>query len=107
MVDFRSLEGDELEREIEFNKGNAHIKRYLERHNQHHLEDLAIVQGKEPGGLLDEAIKLSGGRPEAPNYYFREKWLKAWEPSTEYLGGIKPVIRSNISNEVFLESIRS
>lgn len=56
---------------------------------------------------MDEAIKLSGGRPDAPNYYFREKWLKAWEPSTEYLGGIKPVILSEMSKEAFLDSIRS
>lgn len=107
VVNFRSLKRDLLEREIELNKGNAHIKRYLKRHNQHHLENLAIVQGKKPGGLLDEAIKLSGGRPDAPNYYFREKWLKAWEPSTEYLGGIKPVIRSDISKDAFLDSIKS
>lgn len=34
-------------------------------------------QGKTPGGLLDRAVKLSGGRPDATNYYFAMEWLDA------------------------------
>lgn len=105
VINFNSLDEDALEREVERNRDNAHIKRYLASRDQSHLSDLAIVQGKRPGGLLDEAIKLSGGRPDAANYYFREKWLEAWNPSTEYLGGIKPVITSDIDKQKFLTSI--
>jgi hypothetical protein len=106
VVDFDALDGEALEREVERNKANAHIKRYLKRRDSRHLADLVIVQGRNPGRLLDEAILLSGGRPDAGNYYFREEWLSTWNPSTEYLGGIKPVIRSDISKEAFLDSIQ-
>lgn len=106
VIDFNSLERKMLEHEIETNKENAHIKRYRQNNDPRHLSDLVIVQGKEPGGLLDKAIKLSGGRPDAPNYYLSERWLDMWGPSTEYLGGFKPVIKSDITKETFLESIR-
>ena len=105
VIDFNSLDKDALEQEVERNRKNAHIKRYLASRDQSHLSDLAIVQGKRPGGLLDEAIKLSGGRQDAANYYFREKWLDAWNPSTEYLGGIKPVITSDVDKQEFLASV--
>ncbi|NHN60475.1 MULTISPECIES: hypothetical protein [Halorussus] len=106
VIDFNSLREAEIENEVENNRENAHIKRYLASRDPRHLSDLVIVQGKQPGGQLDEAIKLSGGRPDASNYYFREKWIDAWEPSTEYLGGIKPVITAAITKNQFLNSIQ-
>lgn len=105
VVDFNSLDESEVKSEVEQNRNNAHIKRYLTSHDPRHLSDLVIVQGKQPGGQLDKAIKLSGGQPSEPNYYFREKWSEAWEPSTEYLGGIKPVITADITKTQFLNSI--
>ena len=105
VVDFDSLDEDSLEKEIDRNRDNAHIKRHLTSHDRRHLSNLVIVTGRRPGGLLNEAIKLSGGRPDTPNYYFKDRWVDTWNPSTEYLGGIKPVITSDIDKDVFLESI--
>lgn len=106
VIDFNALDESEVEDEVERNQNNAHLKRYLVNRDPRHLADLAVVQGKQPGGLLDEAIKLSGGRTGAPNYYFREKWVEEWDPSTEYLGGIKPVITADITKSQFLSSIQ-
>ncbi|WP_238476877.1 Nmad3 family putative nucleotide modification protein [Natranaeroarchaeum sulfidigenes] len=105
VVDFNSLNEEQISTEVERNRQNAHIKRYLRCRDRRHLEDLVIVQGKRPGGLLDEAVKLSGGRPDASNYYFTKEWLDAWEPSTEYLGGIKPVIAADIGKAEFIDSL--
>lgn len=106
VIDFDSLDESEVGDEVKRNRDNAHIKRYLASRDPRHLSDLAVVQGKRPGGRLDEAIQLSGGRPEASNYYFREKWVEEWDPSTEYLGGIKPVITADITKSQFLSSIQ-
>jgi hypothetical protein len=105
VVDFDSVGENRPADVVERNRSNAHIKRYLASNDARHLSNLVIVRGKTPGGLLDRAIKLSGGRPEARNYYFREEWIDSWNPSTEYLGGIKPVITSDIDKPDFLESI--
>lgn len=105
VIDFNSLDETAVDRAIEQNSENAHIKRYLASNTDRHLSDLVIVRGQKPGTILENGIKLSGGRPDAGNYYFQEKWIDAWDPSTDYLGGRKPVIRSNISQEEFLESI--
>lgn len=105
VVDFNSLDKTKLEEIAEKNRDNAHIKRFAASENRRHLSELVIVRGKRPGGLLDRAIKLSGGRPDAPNYYFHDQWIDAWNPSTEYLGGRKPVITSNITKHEFLASI--
>ncbi|MFC6954904.1 hypothetical protein [Halorubellus litoreus] len=105
VVDFNSLDEEQILAEVERNRQNAHIKRYLSSMDRSHLEDLVIVQGKRPGGLLDNAVKLSGGRPDASNYYFETEWLDAWKPSTEYLGGIKPVITADIGKADFIESL--
>jgi hypothetical protein len=105
VIDFNSLDEAALELAMEQNSENAHIKRYMAGNDVGHLSDLVIVRGREPGTLLEKAIKLSGGRPDARNYYFQDKWIEAWNPSTDYLGGRKPVIRSDISQEEFIESI--
>lgn len=67
---------------------------------------VVIVDGREPGGLLDRAVRLSapGG---SGNYYMTEEIEELLLPNTNYLGGFKPPIRCDISSEEFIEFVES
>lgn len=67
---------------------------------------VVIVNGREPGGLLDRAVRLSapGG---SGNYYMTEEIEERLQPNTDYLGGFKPPIRCDISAEEFVEFVDS
>lgn len=67
---------------------------------------VAIVDGRQPGGLLDRAVRLSapGG---SGNYYMTDELAELLRPNTTYLGGFKPPIRCDISAETFVEFVES
>lgn len=67
---------------------------------------VVIVNGRQPGGLLDRAVRLSapGG---SGNYYMTEEVENTLRPNTNYLGGFKPPIRCDISADEFVEFVES
>lgn len=67
---------------------------------------VVIVDGREPGGLLDRAVRLSapGG---SGNYYMTEDVEETLDPHTTYLGGFKPPIKCDISADEFVEFVES
>ncbi|MFC7195035.1 hypothetical protein ACFQL4_10850 [Halosimplex aquaticum] len=64
-----------------------------------------IVPGREPGGLLDRAIRLSDRRT-GPNYYMDEAVAEVLEPRSgsergAHLGGFKPAVRCDVDADAF------
>jgi len=94
---------------------NAHARRF-EGHGDLYYHDPAfterprpvvVVPGREPGGLLDSAIRLSDRRT-GPNYYMDEGVAGVLRPASRtdngvHLGGFKPVLQCDISGEAFVE----
>jgi len=65
--------------------------------------DVVVVPGREPGGLLDRAVRLSDRR-SGPNYYMAPDVADALAPEGDgdvHLGGIKPALRCDCSAERF------
>jgi hypothetical protein len=65
--------------------------------------DVVVVPGREPGGLLDRAVRLSDRR-SGPNYYMAPPVADALAPGSDgdvHLGGIKPALRCDCSAERF------
>ncbi|WP_123538770.1 Nmad3 family putative nucleotide modification protein [Halosimplex salinum] len=97
---------------------NAHAKRFA-AHGDLYYHDpaftdrphpVAIVSGREPGGLLDRAIRLSDAR-RGPNYYMSEAVADALGPESDgghgaHLGGFKPAVRCDATAESFYEFVR-
>ncbi|MFC7138552.1 hypothetical protein ACFQMA_01725 [Halosimplex aquaticum] len=92
---------------------NAHAKRFAEhgdlyRHDADFTErprPVVIVPGREPGGLLDRAIRLSDRRT-GPNYYMDEAVAEVLEPRSgsergAHLGGFKPAVRCDVDADAF------
>ena len=92
---------------------NAHARRF-EGYGDCYYHDPAfterprpvvIVPGREPGGLLDRAVRLSDRR-RGPNYYMREDLAAALNvPSSGqhgvHLGGFKPALRCDVDAATF------
>jgi hypothetical protein len=97
---------------------NAHARRF-EGHGDLYYHDPAftdrprlvvIVPGREPGGLLDRAVRLSDRR-RGPNYYMREGAVEALAPRSRtdhgvYLGGFKPAVTCDLDARAFQELLR-
>jgi hypothetical protein len=94
---------------------NAHVKRF-EGHGDLYYHDsefterprpVVVVPGREPGGLLDRARRLSDAR-RGPNYYMAEDVAAALEPASTtergtHLGGFKPALRCDLGRKTFVE----
>ncbi|PSQ06366.1 hypothetical protein BRC95_05785 [Halobacteriales archaeon QS_5_68_33] len=85
--------------------GNAHRNRFEGRGDLYYHDPtftdrprpVVVLPGREPGGLLDRAVRLSDRR-RGPNYYMSEDVAAVLEPATEtdhgtHLGGFKPAVR--------------
>jgi len=97
---------------------NAHARRFA-GHGDLYYHDLdftdrprpvVVVPGREPGGLLDRAIRLSDRR-RGPNYYMDEAVADALNPegigeSGVHLGGIKPAVECDVDADRFREFVR-
>jgi len=97
---------------------NAHAKRFagygdLYYHDSEFTErprPVVVVPGRDPGGLLERAIRMSGRR-RGPNYYMSETVVDALAPQSRidngtYLGGFKPAVRCAVTGGEFVEFVR-
>ena len=102
---------------LERHPENAHAKRFaaygdLYYHDSGFTErqrPVVVVPGRDPGGLLDRAIRLSDRR-RGPNYYMSEAVVDALAPQSRtdngtHLGGFKPAVRCDVENEEFVEFV--
>lgn len=93
---------------------NAHAKRFREHGDLYYHdpaftdrpETVVVVPGREPGGVLERAIRLSDDR-RGPNYYMADTVASALAPASGgdhgvHLGGIKPAIRCDVDPEEFV-----
>ncbi|MFB6186545.1 MAG: hypothetical protein ABEI86_06735, partial [Halobacteriaceae archaeon] len=87
---------------------NAHAKRYQATGQLKHGDGLIIVSGKEPGGLLNRAFRISqhsGGG----HYYIRDELMDTFSPITgngdAYLGGFKQAHLLDITQDEFIDLI--
>jgi hypothetical protein len=93
---------------------NAHAKRFAGHGELYYhdadivdrLERVVLVSGREPGGLLDRAVRLSDER-RGPNYYMAASVANALRPANEgehgvHLGGFKPAVTCDIDRHGFL-----
>ncbi len=89
---------------------NAHTKRFVANGGLYAFDPekpqgasrLVIVDGREPGGLLDRAVRLSD--PDTVgHFYTSDEVADALDPETTYLGGFKPPVTCDISATAFLE----
>jgi hypothetical protein len=97
---------------------NAHAKRFA-GHGDLYYHDPAftdrprpvvVVSGREPGGLLDRAVRLSDRR-RGPNYYMSDGVTEALSPGTStdhgtHLGGFKPAIACDVDADTFRAFVR-
>lgn len=103
---------------LEGHPENAHAKRFAAHGDCYYhdsaftdrLDPVVIVPGREPGGLLDRAIRLSDSR-RGPNYYMAHGIEAVLEPQRSgtngcHLGGFKPAVRCDVDAERFLEFVR-
>ena len=93
---------------------NAHAKRFAANGGLYAFDPekpqgasrLVIVDGREPGGLLDRAVRLSD--PDTVgHFYMSDEVADALGPETTYLGGFKPPVACDISATAFLEFLQS
>ena len=111
------LDLDAKRRALETHPRNAHTKRFQAAGDLYYHDDsftdrpetVVVVDGRDPGGLLDRAIRLSDRR-QGPNYYMTPELVDRLAPESAgeggvHLGGIKPAIRAEVSREQFLEML--
>ncbi|WP_436926440.1 hypothetical protein [Halosimplex amylolyticum] len=103
---------------LERHPENAHAKRFAEYGDLYYHDPdfterprpVVIVPGREPGGLLDRAIRLSDLR-RGPNYYMDESVADALRPQSgsdrgAHLGGFKPAVRCDVDADAFATFVR-
>lgn len=104
---------DQKRRLLDDHPENAHTRRF-EGHGDLYYHDpeftdrprpVVVVPGREPGGLLDRAVRLSDRR-RGPNYYMDEDVAATLHPASRtdhgtHLGGFKPAVRCDLSGEAF------
>ena len=91
---------------------NAHWKRFKGNDGLYAFDPdqpsgasrVALVDGCEPGGLLDRAVQLSNPE-DTGNFYLQETLKQALHAESDYLGGFKPPIRCNIEATDFREFV--
>nr|WP_193570798.1 hypothetical protein [Halorubellus sp. JP-L1] len=92
---------------------NAHAKRFaghgsLYYHDPAFVdnpEPVVVVPGREPGGVLDRAVRLSDERV-GPNYYMADAVESVLRPERggargTHLGGFKPAVECDVTPEAF------
>ena len=87
---------------------NAHAKRSVANNGLYAFDPdrpqgasrVALVEGREPGGLLDRAVRLSEPG-SVGHFYMADSVADTLDPDTEYLGGFKPPVVCDISASVF------
>ena len=87
---------------------NAHAKRFeangglyaFDPEKPQGASRLVVVDGREPGGLLDRAVRLSD--PDTVgHFYMSDDVADTLDPETTYLGGFKPPVVCDISASAF------
>lgn len=120
VVDFRDLDGgrfSELSREkrtdvMERHRENAHAKRFFAA-GEITGDGLVIVDGREPGGLLNRAVRISK-HSHSCHHYLRDDLQEKFDPEsdgdpnrTAYLGGVKQAHVLGIPPEEFIRVVGS
>jgi hypothetical protein len=110
-VAFDDLPTDERNALIQRHGENAHAKRFEASGEIEANDGLVIVDGKRPGGLLDDAFRISrhsGGG----HHYLTDELQRTLSPEQRgnpernaYLGGIKQAHTLQISPENFCEIV--
>jgi len=94
-------------------KANAHAKRFAANNGLYAFDPerppgasrVALVDGREPGGLLDRAVRLS--EPDSVgHFYMTDGVADTLDPETEYLGGFKPPVVCDIPAVTFTRFLR-
>jgi len=124
VVDFQSLSDTtesqfsklpETKREEIMNdhRQNAHAKRFFATGEITSEDGLVIVDGRSPGGRLDETFRISKHRGGG-HHYLTDELEEVFEPEqggnpgrNSYLGGIKKAHRLKIPSDEFVEFIES
>lgn len=96
------------------NEANAHAKRFAANGELYAFDPdkpegasrVAIVSGREPGGLLNRAVKLSD-QVKSGHFYMSDEIEDQLNPNTTHLGGFKDPIRCDISSTKFIDFIES
>lgn len=98
---------------MEDHRKNAHAKRFFASGSIWKDDGLVILDGREPGGLLKRAIRISTHTGGA-HHYLRETLQSRWNPEPSgnpernaYLGGIKQAHRLQIAPDDFIDFIVS
>ena len=104
-----SMAREEKRRLLAAHPENAHAKRFAAHGDCYYhdpaftdrRESVVVVPGREPGGLLDRAVRLSDRRT-GPNYYMAESAVEALAPTRRtangtHLGGFKPAVTCDAS----------
>lgn len=106
--------GDDTAAACARHEANAHARRFAANGDLYAFNPerpagasrVALVDGRDPGGLLDRAVRLSA--PDSVgNYYMRDALRERLQPSTDYLGGFKPPIACDITPADFLSVLDS
>jgi len=92
---------------------NAHAKRFAAHGDLYYHdpafvdapESVVVVPGREPGGVLDRAVRLSDDRV-GPNYYMADAVERALRPARDgahgaHLGGFKPAVECDVTPDAF------
>jgi len=106
-VSFEALSQAAQERLMARHGDNAHAKRFQAGGELENGDGLVIVDGTEPGGLLERAVPISRHR-SGGHHYLTDEFQAALDPEpggnddrNAYLGGIKPAHRLRVSVEQF------
>lgn len=108
---FSALSSAQREQVVADHPDNAHAKRYAASGELAVEDGLIILDGREPGGRLEGAVRISehagGGQ-----HYLRADLEDRWSPApsgdpdtTAYLGGVKQAHRLEISSDEFVADI--
>jgi hypothetical protein len=97
---------------LRFRGSNAHAKRFAANERLYAFDSekpqgasrVALVDGEEPGGLLDRAVRLSEPG-SVGHFYMADGVADALDPDAEYLGGFKPPIVCDTPTAAFVEFV--
>lgn len=108
---FSSFSADDQESIMGRFAENAHAKRFAATGEITDNDGIVIVDGKQPGGLLDNAFRISehGG---GGHHYLTDELEEVFEPDpggnpdkNAHLGGIKPAHLLNIEPDDFIDIV--
>jgi len=93
---------------------NAHAKRFAANKELYAFDPdrprgasrVALVDGREPGGLLDRAVRMSDPG-SVGHFYMTDGVADTLDPETEYLGGFKPPVVCDISASAFTRFLQT